>query len=100
MAQPQRVGNLKPLSSYPAPGFDLLGLVLRTQPRSIRGFGHRFGSHPQHAQHLSTAPLDPEQTETVELHRADTVRRGEPLWTRQRPAAERFPTLPSVSETD
>src|SRR6266571_3145036 len=45
--QPQRVGRMKPLGSCPAPpAFELLRLVVRTQPRSIRRFDPRLGSHP------------------------------------------------------
>ena len=41
-----RVGNTKPLDSWPTtPVFDLMRLVLRAKPRSIRRFDRRFGSH-------------------------------------------------------
>jgi len=39
------VGNLKALSTCSTlPAFELLRLVLRTQPRSVRRFDRRFGS--------------------------------------------------------
>src|SRR2546425_527796 len=44
--QPQRVGSMQPLSLFPSPlAFELLRLVLRTQPRSF-GTGDLLASNP------------------------------------------------------
>src|SRR5881396_1938921 len=97
-------------------------LELRTAPHSRAPFEDLAAASNRTSRRAATMrPLDPNQTETVELHRADTdhrtsttpdtdrswrglalrrVRGNELLWTRQCPAVGHFATLPSVSGTD